>query len=65
MVDIENQLRFDILKDVYLTKKKEAEELRNAAEIKAHNQKILTLIAEKKDESLKGKSIEELEGLLK
>lgn len=64
-VDVENQLRFDILKDVYLTKKKEAEEIRNAADIKAHNQKILTLIAEKKDDSLKGMSIAELEAQLK
>ena len=65
VVDVENQLRFDILKDVYLTKKKEAEELRTAAETKAHNQKILTLISEKKEEGLKGKTIEELEALLK
>jgi predicted Zn-dependent protease len=65
VVDVENQLRFDILKDVYLTKKKEAEELRNAAETKAHNQKILSLIAEKQEGKLKGMSIEELEKLLK
>jgi len=65
VVDVENQLRFDILKDVYLSKKKEAEEIRNAAEIKAHNQKILTLIAEKKDDSLKGMSIKELESQLR
>ena len=65
VVDVDNQLRFDILKDVYLTNKKEAEELRNAYEIKVHNQKILALIADKKDESLKGKSVEELEALLK
>jgi hypothetical protein len=65
VVDVENQLRFDILKDVYLSKKKEAEELRNAAEIKQHNQKILTLIAEKKDDSLKGMSVEELEKQLR
>jgi hypothetical protein len=65
IVDVENQLRFNILKDVYLTKKKEAEELRNAADIKAHNQKILTLITEKKDDSLKGMSVEELEKQLK
>ena len=65
IVDIENQLRYDILKDVYLTKKKENEEIRNAADIKAHNQKILTLIAEKQDDSLKGMSIEELEKQLK
>ena len=56
VVDVENQLRFDILKDVYLTKKAEAE---------AHNQKIMALIAEKKDESLKNMSIEELEKLMK
>ena len=34
-------------------------------EVKAHNQKILTLIAEKKDDSLKTMSVEELEKLLK
>lgn len=65
IVDVENQLRFDILKDVYLTKKKEAEELRTVVETKAHNQKILTLISEKKDDKLKGMSVEELEALLK
>ena len=64
VVDTENQLRFDILKDVYLTKKKEADEIRVAAETKAYNQKILTFIAEKQEDSLKGKSIEELEALL-
>ena len=65
VVDVENQLRFDILKDVYLTKKKESEDIRTATENKAHNQKILNLIAEKQEEGLKGKSIEELEALLK
>lgn len=65
VVDVENQLRFDILKDIYLSKKKEAEERRNAAEIKAHNQKILMLIAEKKDDALKGMSIAELEAQIK
>ena len=64
VVDKENQLRFDILKDVYLTKKAEAEAIRNAAEIKAHNQKILTLIAQKQDEELGGKSVEELKAML-
>lgn len=64
-VDVENQLRFDVLKDVYLTKKAEAEEIRNAADIKAHNQKILSLIAKKQEGELEGKSIAELEALLK
>lgn len=65
VVDTENQLRFDILKDIYLTRKKETEEIRDAAEIKAHNQKILSLIAEKQEGELKGKTIEELEKMLK
>lgn len=64
-VDIENQLRFDVLKDVYLTKKKESDELKNAAEIKEHNQKILKLISEKQDDTLKGMSVEELEKQLR
>ena len=64
-VDVENQLRFDILKDVYLTKKQKLDEARNAAEVKAHNQKILTLIAEKKDENLRNMPLEELEKMLK
>ena len=65
VVDVENQLRFDILKDVYLTKKAENEAQRNELETKAHNQKIDMLIAEKQEEGLRGKSIEELEALLK
>jgi len=64
-VDVENQLRFDILKDVYLSKKKEMEDLRNAADIKAHNQKIDELIAEKQEGQLKEMSIEDLEKLRK
>ena len=65
VVDTDNQLRFDILKDVYLTKKAEFITLREAAEIKAHNQKIFTLIAEKQDDALKGKTIEQLEAMIK
>lgn len=64
-VDTTEQLRFDILKEIYLTKKSEAEALRNAKEIKDHNQKIMELISEKQEGELKGKSIEELKALLK
>jgi hypothetical protein len=64
IVDVENQLRFDIAKDVYLTRKKENEEKRNALIAKEQKQKILEIIAKKKDESLENKSIEELEALL-
>lgn len=63
--DTTELLRFEILKDVYLTKQKENEELRNAASVKEYNQKILSLIQEKKEDKLKGLSVEELEALLK
>lgn len=62
--ETQNDLRFKILKDVYLTKK----EARNAAvldyEKKQRNQRIAELIAKKKDEALESKSIEELEKML-
>jgi hypothetical protein len=58
-------LKFDILKDVYLTKKADAEAKRLAKENKEHNNKILELIASKKDEALTGMSIEQLEAMLK
>lgn len=65
VVDVENQLRFDILKDIYITRKEESAALRTKAADKAHNQKILELIAEKKEGDLKGLSVAELEALLK
>ena len=65
VVDVENQLRFDILKDIYVTRKEDNAAIRDQALIKEHNQKILELIAEKKEGDLKGLSVEELEKLLK
>jgi hypothetical protein len=59
------KLQFDIVLDILQTKQEEAETLRNAQNVKEHNQKILTLIAEKKEGELSGKSIEELEAMLK
>lgn len=63
--DEENTLKFQILKDVFITKKEEAEKARDAAKIKAHNTKIDELIARKQDEQLEGLSVEELEKLRK
>ena len=63
--DPENKLRFDILKDIYLTKTAEAEALRNAAQIKAHNEKIDAIIARKQEEELESLSLEDLEKLRK
>jgi len=65
VIDVTNQLRFDILKDVYLTKRKDKEALRAAIDTKAHNQKILQLMEDKKEEGLKEMSVEELEKMLK
>ena len=64
-VDVENQLRFNILKDVYLTKKEENEAARTAFENKEFNQKILAIIADKEEDSLKGKSINELKAMIR
>ena len=64
-VDKVTELSFNILKDIYVTKKDAAKALRDAADIKAHNQKILQLIASKQEKELEGMSVEELEALLK
>ena len=59
------KLRFDVTLDVLNTKVEEMQTAQEAAEIKEHNKKIITLISEKQDESLKGKSIKQLEGMLR
>lgn len=58
------KLRFDIALDVLNTKVEEMNALAVAKEVREHNKKILNLISEKQDESLKGKSIKQLEGML-
>ncbi len=63
--DKTTKLRFDITLDILTTKVEEAEALKNAAEIKLHNQEILGFIAEKQKDTLKGKSVKELEKMLK
>lgn len=64
-IDSENELRFEIMKDVYLTRKKQQEDALSELEKKEHNQKILELISDKKNEELRGKSVEELQAMLK
>jgi hypothetical protein len=63
--DVTIKLQFDIVLDVLQTKVGEAEAAQELKETKEHNQKILTLISEKKDGELKGKSIKQLEAMLK
>lgn len=64
-VDPIQQLRFDILKDVYLTKKADNTARLDAIKTKEHNQKILSIIAEKEEGKLQEMSIEQLRDLLK
>ena len=64
-VDKVSQLRFDILKEVYTTRREDLDAAKTSRDNREHNTKILALIAEKKDGELAGKSIEELEKMLK
>ena len=59
------KLKFDVALDVLNTKMEAEQAASEALEIKEHNKKILKLIAEKKDDSLKGKSLKQLEAMLK
>lgn len=63
--DVELENKLEILKYIVETKQTENAALLASKDIKEHNQKILALIAEKKDAEMKGKGIEELEALLK
>lgn len=59
------KLKFDVVIEILNTKAAEQEAASEALEIKEHNKKIIQLISDKKDESLKGKSIKQLEAMLK
>lgn len=63
--DKETKLKFDVALDILNTKVELLQAETEAQENKEHNKKILTIIADKKDESLKGKSVKELEKMLK
>ena len=60
----DDELRFEILKDIYITKKSAEEKAQKKAEARANNKKILELIARKQDEALEKKSIKDLEKML-
>jgi hypothetical protein len=59
------KLRFDVVLEVLSTKVEDTEAAREALENKEHNKKIIALIQDKKDESLKNKSIKQLEDMLR
>lgn len=59
------KLKFDIVLDVLSTKVEEAALASDAAAIRKHNNKIDLLIAEKEEEDLRGKSVEQLRAMKK
>lgn len=63
-VDKVAQLTFDVLKEIYLTKKSERDSEKVEAQKKANNEKLMALIYEKENEQLKNKSIDELKAML-
>lgn len=64
-VDETEQLRFDIMKEIYLDKRNERLAKKEAENTKAKRQEILRIIESKKKLDLESKSLEELEAMLK
>lgn len=58
------KLKFDIVKHIIAVKLAEAEAAENAAAVKAKKERIMEIIASKKDEELKDASIEELQAMV-
>jgi uncharacterized protein (DUF1015 family) len=58
------QLQFDILKEVYVTKQAALNAVRDEKQKKENNDKIMRLIADKQEANLQGLSIEELTKML-
>lgn len=63
--DKELKNKLDIVLDIMATKQEEADRLSKLKEDKEHNEKIIKMIMEKKDENLKNMSIKELEKQLR
>ena len=60
----EAQLRYDIVKDIYLTKQSESKDAMARLEKKKEANRLAELIQKKENEALEGKSIEELKKML-
>lgn len=63
-VDVETQLKFDIVKHVIGVRVAERDAAATEQKRKEEKQKILALIADKQDEALRGKSLEELQAMV-
>lgn len=60
----DDELRFNIVKDVINTKLKARKDNMDKAQVDARNKRIAELIAKKEDEALENKSIEELRAMI-
>lgn len=60
----DDELRFNIVKDVINTKLKARKDNMDKAQVDARNKRIAALIAKKEDEALENKSIEELRAMI-
>lgn len=58
------ELRFDIAKDIFITRQNESKEAMAKIEKRKEANRLAELIQKKKDEALEGKSIEELQKML-
>lgn len=62
--DKELNIKIEIIKTIVGDKLAEKEKARRSAERKAQNQKILEIMADKKDAALKEKTLEELQAMI-
>ena len=62
--DKELNIKIEIIKTIVADKLAEKEKAKRSAERKAQNQKILEIMADKKDAALKEKTLEELQAMI-
>lgn len=63
-IDVENQLRFEILKDIYISKKEAAKIAKEQLENRERDQKILAILAKRQESKFENLSDEELNAML-
>ena len=62
--DTDIQIKMEIVREIFAEKQAAINAAQKAAETKAKNQKIMSIIARKEDEELNNKSVDELKAML-